>query len=206
MPRIKKEDVFYEQLEQLSDTVLAAAEEYASIMREYPESAPRIPRMKLFETQSDEQVAAIHKGLYTSFITPFDREDISALALAMDDIVDFMETLAARLDLFNISEVRPEAVEMAEITLKAVRELHEMMSHFHNFAKDETVMEKAIEIGRIQDVGDEVYRNALYNLFHEDHGGKTSVAWLRIFDRMEHGLAACDHTAAVVRTVIMKNA
>lgn len=206
MARIKKEDVFFTQLKQLSDTILEAGEEYAAIMREFPESAPRIPRMKLFETQADEQVAAIHKGLYTSFITPFDREDISALALSMDDIVDFMETMAARLDLFNISEVRPEAVEMAEITLKAVRELHEMMLHFPDFAKDPMVMEKAILVGQIQDTGDAVYRKALYNLFHEEHGGKTSVAWLRIFDRMAHGLVACDHAAGVVRNVVMKNA
>ena len=80
----KKEDIFFTMLKQVAAQLLDASVEYASIMREYPESITRIPRMKVHETTTDELVADIHKQLYTSFITPIEREDISDLALRMD--------------------------------------------------------------------------------------------------------------------------
>ena len=204
---LKKEDEFYTMLRQLSETILEAAEEYVSIFREYPDSIARIPRMKVYETTCDEQVSAIHKRLYTSFITPFDREDISELALALDDVMDYMETSAVRLDLFNVAEMNENAVEMAELTLIAVRELHEMMDRLPNFQKDPLVMEKAIAVGHVEDNGDAVYRNALRAIFHEDEvHGRQAMAWIRIIDRMEHCINCCDHCAGVVRNVVMKSA
>jgi hypothetical protein len=116
----KKEDIFFTMLKQVAAQLLDASVEYASIMREYPESITRIPRMKVHETTTDELVADIHKQLYTSFITPIEREDISDLALRMDDVVDLMEVVCMRLDLFGIEQMRPEAVEMAELTCEAV--------------------------------------------------------------------------------------
>ena len=70
------------------------------------------------------------------------------------------------------------------------------------------VLEKAIEIGTVEDEGDTVYQKALRRLFsdEEDASGKYAVTWLRIFDRMELCLDACDKSAGVVRSVVMKSA
>ena len=163
--------------------------------------------MKMIETQADDCVRDIMTRLYTSFITPFDREDIGELALAMDDVVDHMEAATIRLDLFNVRGMRPEAVELAELTLKAVEEMQEMIDHLPDYKRDEMLMKKAIAVGQVEDGGDEVYENALRALFREDETrGKESLAWLRLFDRMEHVLDACDHAAGVVRNVVLKSA
>lgn len=201
-----KEDIFYTLLKRVAAQMLDAADEYVSIMKEFPDSMARIPRMKVHETTTDELVADIMKRLYTSFITPFEREDISELALRMDDVVDLMESVSMRLDLFQIDHMRPEAVEMAELTRKAVAELKEMTNLLPRYKKDEGVMHHAIAVSRIEDGADRVYQNALRRLFSEEQGGKEVVTWLRIFDRMEYCLNACDHAAGVVRSVVMKSA
>ena len=206
MPRSKKEDEFFVLLSQITDTLATAAEEYAEIFHDFPESIARIPRMKTHEVACDEQVGTVMTKLYTSFITPFDREDISALARALDDVMDYMETSAARLDLFNLQNARAEAIEMADLTHQAVLELKIMIDHLPNYRKDSTVMEKASAISLIEDNGDTVYRNALRNIFLEDTPSKESMAWMRILDRMEHCINAIDHCATVVRTVVMKSA
>jgi predicted phosphate transport protein (TIGR00153 family) len=202
----KKEDIFYTLLKQVANEMVGAAEEYAAIMRDFPDSTARIPRMKVFETTIDELVADIMKRLYTSFITPFEREDISDLALRLDDIVDVMEAVAMRFELFGMDTVRPEAVEMAELTLKAVYEIQEMINRLPNYKKDETVMTHAIAVSRIEDGGDRVYQNALRNLFAENDSGKVFVTWLRIYEMMENNLNGCDRAAGVVRAVVMKSA
>ena len=202
----KKEDVFYTLLKQVSAQLVDAAGEYVSIMREFPDSLARIPRMKVHETTTDELVAEIHKRLYTSFITPFEREDISDLALRMDDVVDLMETVCTRLDLFNLQETRPEAIEMAELTRRAATELNEVIVRLPSYKKNDEIMHHAIAISRIEDGADRVYQNALRRLFSEEDRGKEVVVWLRIFDNMENCLNACDRAAGVVRSVVMKSA
>ena len=206
MPRVKKEDIYYTLLKQLAGVLVAAGDEYVEIIREYPETYARIPRMKMLETQADDCVRDIMTRLYTSFITPFDREDIGELALAMDDVVDNMESVVLRLDLFNIQAIRPESIELANLTSLAVREMQDMIEHLPDYKRDEMVMKKAIAVGHIEDGGDEVYENALRGLFREEEtGGKESLAWLRLYDRMEHCLDACDHAAGVVRNVVLKS-
>ncbi|MDO4806584.1 MAG: DUF47 family protein [Coriobacteriales bacterium] len=202
----KREDEFYTLLKRVAQEMVSAAEEYVYIMQSFPESGARIPRMKVYETTIDEMVADIMKRLYTSFITPFDREDISNLALSMDDVVDLMEVVCTRLDLFQMDHMRPEAVEMAELTLKAMQELKHMIDLLPRYKKDENVMQHAIVVSRIEDGADRVYQNALRRLFSEEDAGKEIVTWLRIFDRMENCLNACDKVAGVVRSVVMKSA
>ena len=209
MARIKKEDEFYTLLKDFAGLIAETAEEYAAIVHDFPNSMSRIPQMKVYETNCDERVKTIMSKLYTSFITPLDREDISDLALAMDNVTDAMYGVAMRLDLFNMQDMRLEAEQIADLTVRAVGELQEMINRLPNYNKQpEPVMEKAISVGDIEDEGDTVYQNALRRLFHEDKdiAGKYAVTWLRIFDRMEQVLDACDDAAGIVRAVIMKSA
>ncbi len=210
MARIKKEDPFYTLLKDFSIQLEETAEHYVEVVDNYPKSREMIPRMRVDEDRCDEMVRRIMKGLYTSFITPFDRNDIADLALKLDDIADYMEGVAVGLDLFNMSGTRTEARQMAQLTREAVRELRVMFDRLPNYKNDPIVMEKAISVGHIEDEGDTVYENAIRRLFHDDSLDEARrghvVGWLRIFDRMEACLNACDHAAGVVRSVVMKSA
>lgn len=208
MPGIKREDEFFTMLKEIAAAVLDTAEEYARIIEDFPNTLSSIPHMKVLELNSDERVRAIMLKLHSSFITPLDREDISALALAMDDIVDAMHGVAMRLELFNLSDMRLEAKQIAALTVDATKAVQDMINSLPNYKSDDTIMERSIRIGDIEDQGDSVYQTALYRLFHEHEriAGKYAVTWLRIFDRMESCLDACDKSAGIVRDIIMKSA
>ena len=124
----------------------------------------------------------------------------------MDDIVDYMNAIASGLDLFNVNEMRKEGPQMANLTLTAVKDIHVMIDHLPDYKKDTLVMEKAIAVGHIEDEGDLVYQNALRRLFQEEPNGRYTVTWTRLFDQMENLLDACDNTAGVVRSVVLKGA
>ena len=127
MARIKKEDEFYTLLNEFAALIVETSEEYAGIVHDFPHSMSRIPQMKVFETNCDERVKTIMGKLYTSFITPLDREDISDLALAMDNVTDAMYGVTMRLDLFNLSDMRLEAEQIADLTVRAVKDMQEMI-------------------------------------------------------------------------------
>ena len=201
-----KEDIFYTLFKEFGAKIVETAEEYSTILDGYPETAARIPQMKVYERECDEKVQRIMKELYSSFVTPFEREDISDLALGLDDIVDGMNSVSERLDLFNVKEFRKEGAQLAELTLRACITVKEMLDHLADYKKDPIVMEKAIAVGHVEDEGDLVYHNALSRLFRDEMAGRETVAWLRIFDCMEQALDSCDKAAGIVRSVVMKNA
>ena len=201
-----KEDIFYTLFKEFGAKIVETAEEYSTILDGYPETAARIPQMKVYERECDEKVQRIMKELYSSFVTPFEREDISDLALGLDDIVDGMNSVSERLDLFNVDEFRKEGAQLAELTLRACITVKEMLDHLADYKKDPIVMEKAIAVGHVEDEGDLVYHNALSRLFRDEMAGRETVAWLRIFDCMEQALDSCDKAAGIVRSVVMKNA
>ncbi len=206
MPRAKKEDVFYTLLKDFAARIEDAAVEYAMIITGFPETISEIPQMKVFENKCDEKVKHIMEELYSSFVTPIERSDIDDLALAMDDIVDYMNSISSGLDLFNVNEMRKEGPQMANLTLTAVKDIRIMIDHLPDYKKDPLVMEKAIAVGHIEDEGDLVYQNALRRLFLEEPSGRYTVTWTRLFDQMENLLDACDNTAGVVRSVVLKGA
>ncbi|MEE0027902.1 MAG: DUF47 family protein [Atopobiaceae bacterium] len=208
MNRVKrKEDVFYRLFREYGEKIVTTAEVYKKIFSDdYPATRPLIRSMKDYENVCDDQAKKIFMELSNSFITPFDREDISVLAKRMDDVVDYMEAAASRMDLFAVTEMRPEAVRLAEITVRAVDELSKIMDRLSNFKKDPTVMELALGVDVIEDEGDAVYKTALADLFREDVPTLEIMKWSRVFDRMELALNACEHACDIVQGVVMKNA
>ena len=207
MSRVKrKEDVFYRLFREYAEKIVTASELYMRIFREYPTSKAHISGMKDYENICDEQAKKIFIELGNSFITPFDREDIGALVKRMDDVVDYMEAAASRLDLFAVERMRPEAVKLAEITVQAVAELHKIMDRMSNFKKDSSVMELALGVDVIEDEGDAVYKTALADLFREDVPTLEIMKWSRVLDRMELALDACEHACDIIQGVVMKNA
>ena len=113
----RKEDAFFLMFQEFSKMTSEASELFLEIVENYDKLSYRIPEIKEFETRGDEMVNKIITTLNSSFITPFDREDISALALKMDDIVDGLENVSARFKLYDIDEMRSEAIEMAKLIL-----------------------------------------------------------------------------------------
>lgn len=208
MSRVKrKEDVFYRLFREYAEKIVATAEVYKKIFsNDYPATRPLITSMKDYENVCDDQAKKIFRELSSSFITPFDREDISVLVKRMDDVVDYMEAAASRMDLFAVTEMRPEAVRLAEITIQAIDELAKIMDRLSNFKKDPTVMELALGVDVIEDEGDAVYKTALADLFREDVPTLEIMKWSRVFDRMELALNACEHACDIVQGVVMKNA
>lgn len=202
----KKEDVFYKAFKDYTKVAVSAGEELCGIIAGWPESRGRIPVMKDIEHQGDEIVGQVLRELNVSFITPFDREDVEALIRGLDEIVDFLEGTAARFDLYDVNEMLPEAADMAELILSAIRELDVLFEHFPQFRKDPEVNKRCIAVNDIEDDGDIVHRTAVARVFAE-HGDPIHILkWNNILEHMEDALDACKDVSNIVYGVVMKNA
>lgn len=107
----RREDEFYSMFSEFSALIVSTAKLFVSYMESFPSSEDYEVQIKNYETLCDDQVGKIISTLNTSFITPFDREDISRLALLMDEIADGIESVSAHLSMYDIKEMRPVIVK-----------------------------------------------------------------------------------------------
>ena len=125
----------------------------------------------------------------------------------MDDVVDGMENVSRRYELFHVNTNPPEATEMARLANEACHHMDTLFQHFHDFRRDPVVMEEAGKIHKIEDEGDTVFHDALARLFDEKDPVPTHLLkWNTIYNKQEEILDSCKTVAALVGNVVLKNA
>ena len=201
----RREDEFYSMFSEFSALIVSTAKLFVSYMESFPSSEDYEVQIKNYETLCDDQVGKIISTLNTSFITPFDREDISRLALLMDEIADGIESVSAHLSMYDIKETRPEAVQVAHLILFASEELQKAFDRLPDYHKDDSVIRHTRSANEYEDQGDVVYRNALSSIFRNVDDPIEVLKWKSLMDRLESTLDACKHVANAVQNVIVKN-
>ncbi len=149
-----------------------------------------------------EIIALVHR----TFITPFDREDIALLAHSMDDIVDFIESAADAMSLYNISEPTPRSRELADIIVDTTLEVKAAISDLRRKIDLKQVLKRCVEINRLENMADKVYRSALAELFENSKDIPYIIKWREIYDYMETATDRCEDVANVLEGVALKYA
>lgn len=139
------------------------------------------------------------------FIAPIEREDIIDLAQGIDDVTDSIEDVVMRLYMFNISSIREEALPFANVIVKCCDCLKKAMIEFRNFHKSTTIHGILVEINHLEEEGDQLYTQALRNLYVNCKDPVEIMAWTETFDHLEKCCDACEDVAEIVESVIMKN-
>lgn len=207
MSRVRhREAVFYDYFRQSTKIIVQAAELFDRIVGEWPASKPLIPQMKELETRHDELTGSVIDELNRSFITPFDRDDIYSLISLLDGIVDGLEGVSARFDIYGVNEMVQSTRQMSSLILQCAHELDTLFEHFENFKRDGVVLEKVKRVSELEDEGDLVYRRALGEVFSSSADPVHVLKWKSLLDKTEDALDNCKHVTNVVHSVVMKNA
>jgi len=155
------------------------------------------------EHRGDELTAEILQRLNTSFVTPFDREDIHALAEELDDVVDDMLSVAARLRLTVHGPAFPELKKQADILVSMADENVALISRLPSMKHTE---EHLRAIDRYESQGDGIYREALARLFSGEYDALDVLRWKDIIEAMEAALNTIEDVSNVVESIVLKHA
>jgi predicted phosphate transport protein (TIGR00153 family) len=166
----------------------------------------RLDKMHSIEHDGDVSRHSMTKLLAKEFITPIEREDIMQMSEAIDNVTDKIEDVLQRVYMFNIQEIRKDAIVVADVIVKCTEAMRDMLDEFHNFKKSKIIGDRIIEINRLEEVGDRLYIDAVRSVFLDDNLLPVqTIAWTDIFSYMEEVCDACEDVADVVEGVIMKN-
>ena len=158
-------------------------------------------RMRAAEHAGDEVTHAIMRELNESFITPFDREDIYRLASSLDDVMDAMEAAVDLVVLYQIGELPPEVADQIDVIERAAELTAEAMLKLRSM-KD--LSEFWIELNRLENQADQVYRRLLARLFGGDFDAMTVMKLKEVVDQLEGAADAFEHVANTVETIAVK--
>ena len=150
------------------------------------------------EHQGDAITHQIFEQLHRSVITPFDREDIALLAHSLDDVVDFIHGAADAMLLYKVDRPTHRARELAEIAVQAVTEVERAVSEIHNRIGRNQLLKRCIEINRLENIGDSVYRSAMAELFDDSANIPDLIKWREIYNHMESVIDRCEDIANIL--------
>ena len=158
-------------------------------------------KMREAEHDGDEATHAIMRELNESFITPFDREDIYRLASSLDDVMDAMEAAVDLVVLYQIGELPPEVADQVDVLERAAELTAEAMPRLRSM-KD--LSEFWIELNRLENQADQVYRRLLARLFGGEYDALTVMKLKEVVDQLEAAADAFEHVANTVETIAVK--
>lgn len=198
---------FYDMFVETSRKTVEAAKKLYDLMTDYTDVEAKISGIEEMEHQCDHQIHSILQVLNKTFITPIDREDLYLIAKELDNITDAIEATAHRFRMFNVKSITPDAVRLGKLIIECTSELTNVMLELKNMNKNDELNKKVIEVNRIEDEGDDIFRNAVTQLFSNPHENPVDVIkWKEIYELLENTLDACEDVANVIEGVVMKNA
>lgn len=160
--------------------------------------------LRKIESQADEYTKEILLSLHKTYITPFDRREIRELAMALDDIIDYMEGIPQSAKIYGHTSFTPEMVALAQILLRAsekVRDAVQMLSDMKNASK---ILKTCEEISLIEGEGDHVMRSGMRRLFQEVSDARTLIRSRELYDLFEEAIDSCQDVGDVIHGVVLE--
>ena len=201
-----KEGIFFELFANTAADTCQAANMLEELMNNYVDVTNKIRAIEEIEHKCDSHVHKMLEQLNRSFITPIDREDIYMIAKELDNITDYIESTAHRFRMFNVTSIREDAKLLAKLIVQCTKELMNVMAELKKMKTSKILKEKIIEVNRIEDEADEIFRSAMQRLFVSESNPIEVIKWKEIYEYLENTLDACEDVANLIEGVVMKNA
>jgi uncharacterized protein len=199
---IPREEKYFGMLNELASQVKHGGELFVRIFEDYGNHARYAEQIKAIEVSCDELGATIIQKLNSSFITPIDREDIYLLVTELDDVIDMINDLARRLDIYSVTTPRPDGAELASLLGEATVEIERAVAML---AKHEELGKHTRTISQLEKRADSLYSDAIRRLFMEEKNPIEVIKWMSIYEELENSIDRCKDVAEALEAVVVKN-
>jgi len=206
VPKDKK--IFFPLFEQAASNVVAIA----TVLVEAVNSANPATREELYkqidklENKGDELTHQIYLELGKNFITPFDREDIHALATAIDDVADNIQGAANRMSLYRIDEFNDHIRKLSDLILQGSIDLEKAVRGLRDLRNVRNIADSCIRINSIENQADYVFDRAVADLFLYEKDAIKLIKYKEILAALETATDMCEDAANVMESILVKNA
>lgn len=203
-----RETVFFDLLESAAQNAYEASVLFERELRmDDPERWAELRRqMKEHERRGDEVTHELVEKLNQFFVTPIDREDILALAHALDDVVDRLDAVCERLVLYRIGRIMPNMMEIASVAVEGCHELQFLIRSLRDMNDVQNIRLRVKRVHVLENKGDTLFHTALAEIFRDPQDPILLIKWKEILENAEDATDRIELVAKLVSSTVMKNA
>jgi predicted phosphate transport protein (TIGR00153 family) len=206
LPFIPKEHKFFELFEESAENIVKASRALKEMLDTWQFIDSRVAEITEMEHRGDTIAHQIISLLHRTFVPPFDREDIALLAHTMDDVIDFIHAAADAMFIYKVDSPTQRARELADIIVQGAVEVEMAVRGLRRRSELKKIQERCVEINRLENMADRVYRAAMAELFENTTDITQLIKWREIYEHMESATDRCEDVADVLEGVALKHA
>ncbi|MFA5780963.1 MAG: DUF47 family protein [Bacteroidales bacterium] len=205
---VPKQKNFFILFEKSAENLVQSAELLKKLMstNDQSERETLVVKIKELETTGDNIAHQIYEELNTTFITPFDRDDIHELASAIDDVVDMIDSASQKVKLYKPKSYMDEFLSIADLILDASKEIKCAVEGLRNLKKSNNCITACIKINEIENKADIIYHYAISQLFEKEPDAIELIKKKAIIEALERATDRAEDTSDIIKTIIIKSA
>jgi len=203
---VPREEKFFDLFIDSARNMVKAARGLKDMLDNWENVGVKVAEITELEHEGDSITHQIAALLHRTFVTPFDREDIALLSHTMDDITDFIHAAADAIFIYKVDSPTQRAKELAETIVQAALEVEKAVLLLKNRSELKKIMEHCVELNRLENRADKIYRSALGELFDDSEDTTYIIKWREIYEHMESATDRCEDVANVLEGVALKHA
>jgi predicted phosphate transport protein (TIGR00153 family) len=204
---LPQEDKFYPMFEDLAELISKASHILARVIEStepWKEEDP-IREIKLLENKADEIVHRVMDALDSSFITPFDREDIHRLVSRMDDVMDNINSTAQQILLYRPGRLAPQIRELTMVAVRGCEQIRIAVMELRNLQKRVKINEACIKINELENVADDIFHKMISDLFAFETDAIELIKNKEIMETLEYTTDRIEDVSDILKTILIKN-
>ncbi len=201
-----RNDNYFVLFNHLADCVVRGSKELAmmSAVKDPATFDEHFAEIRKIESEADTYTREILLSLHKTFITPFDRREIRELAMALDDIIDYMEDIPQSAKIYGHTSFTPEMVALGQILLRASEKVRDAVNMLSDMKDSDRILRTCAEISSIEGEADHVMRAGMHRLFEEETDARTLIRSKELYDIFEEAVDSCEDVADVIHGVVLE--
>jgi uncharacterized protein len=197
-----RDSQFFDLFEKMTHEIREAAIMLEALLEHDPPDIAKVDLIKDAEHRCDALTHDAIQRLHRTFVTPFDREDLYAMAASLDNVMDAIDHAAGLVRLYQITSIRPGARELTHIVTSSTERVYTALEALAN---KKPTQPHAVEINRLENEADRVYQEAVRKLFEGERDPIVIIKWKEVFEVLEQITDACEDVANVVESIVVKH-
>ena len=203
---VPKDKKFFPMFESQAELIEKAMEMLSEIFStaDHEKQMALHKSIKDLENQGDEIAHKIFDELDTTFITPFDREDIHQLASTLDNVLNLINGTSQRIRLYKLKDFPPEFVHFSKVLSGGALEIRNATRELHNLKKPEKIVQACIRINDVENQADDLYHDVISDLFENEKDAIELIKKKEVLQTLERAADRMEDVADVLKTIMIK--
>lgn len=205
---LPREEKFFPFFVDLADLITDSARALSKIVESHEPATQHdlFREIKNLENRADDIAHAVFDALDTTFITPFDREDIHQLVSKMDDVLDFINTTSQQIKLYKPKKLLPQFKEMVVIIIRGCEQIKIAANELRHLKKPRKISDACVKINELENVADDIYHQLLSELFETEKNAIELIKNKEILESLEMAADSIEDVSDILKTIIIKSA